>query len=426
MFKRLLIVAGAAFLLGQVLMLGVQVVQGRGLFPASEESRRADQFRQVLRLIQEKYVSEDAADPGALAETALEGLLRSLDPHSEYMSAREFEMFRADTSQEFGGIGVQIEMRDRRLTVVAPIDGTPGARAGLLRGDQFLKIDATDISTTSLEECLRLLRGRPGTTIEVTVFRPRSGETFTRSITREIIKVESVRDVRLLGDDIGYVRVLQFGERTGEEFLRALEDLEGRGMTSLVLDLRDNPGGLLDSAVAVAGPFFSEGELLMYTQGRRTDSREDIKARSKRPPRNLPIAVLINSGSASAAEIVSGSLRDSGRAVLIGEKSFGKGSVQTVLPIRGGDAIRLTTALYYLPSGAVINGRGLEPDIAVTLSLEEDRKLAIQRNRLPLMSAEDFAGQFEFEPIEDRQLAAAIDALRGVAAVDKTLANAAR
>ncbi len=419
MFKRLLLVAAAAFLLGQALVLGVQFVQGRGFLSSGEAGRSADQIGQVLRLINEHYVKEEDATYEKLSETALEGLLHSLDPHSEFLTARELQTFRADTRQAFGGIGVQIEMREKRLTVVAPIGGTPGARAGLMRGDQFLKVDDKKIEGLSLDVCLELLRGKPGSQVALTLFRPRSGETYERRITREIIKVQSVRDVRMLDEGIGYLRVLQFGERTGEEFLEALESLESQGMRALVLDLRDNPGGLLDAAVQVAQPFFAKGELITYTKGRREDSREDIRARPSQPRREYPVAVLINSGSASASEIVAGTLHDTGRAVLVGEKSFGKGSVQTILPLRGGEeALRLTTALYYLPSGTVINGRGLDPDIPITLTVEEDRRLGVQRNRLGLMSEEEFTEQFEFEPIEDRQLSAARDALRGVFAAE--------
>jgi carboxyl-terminal processing protease len=417
MFKRVLLIAAGAFLLGQIAVVGLQLLQGHNPLPSAEASRRANEFEEVIRLVNRNYVRENDATYDKLTTTALESMLRSLDPHSEFLSKREFVSFKEDTSQEFGGIGVQIEMRDKRLTVVAPIGGTPGERAGLLRGDQFLKVDDHDVDGLALEECLTFLRGKPGSKVTLTIFRPRTSETMEKVVTREIIKVESVRDVRMLTPEIGYVRILQFGERTGAEFVTALDSLEAKGMKALVLDLRDNPGGLLDVAVEVAQPFFDKGELVVYTQGRDPKSRDDIRAEANRPRRGYPIAVLINSGSASASEIVAGTLKDTGRAVLVGEKSFGKGSVQTILPIQGGrEAIRLTTALYYLPSGVVINGKGIEPNIPVTLTAEEDRKLAIQRNRLPLMTPEEFKQQFEFDPIEDRQETAAVDALRGVAA----------
>jgi carboxyl-terminal processing protease len=250
--------------------------------------------------------------------------------------------------------------------------------------------------------------------VTVSVFRPRTKETLERTIVREIIKVQSVRDVRMLTPTIGSIRILQFGEKTAAEFLSALETLEAQGMRALVLDLRDNPGGLLNAAVGVAEPFFEKGELIVYTQGRTPDTREDILAEPSAPRRTYPVAVLINPGSASASEIVAGALRDTRRAILVGEKSYGKGSVQTVMPVRGGGALRLTTALYYVPSGEAINGHGIEPQIKVALTADEDHKLAIQRNRLPVMSPEEFRQQFEFDPIEDRQMTAAIEALRGM------------
>ena len=412
MFKRVLLALATALPAALAMALGVQLMTGRGPFYATEAARNAAQFEEVMRLVNKYYVREADADYSRLTSTALDAMLHSLDPHSDFMSVREYHDFRDDTRGEFGGIGVHIEMRDKRLTVVAPIGGTPAERAGLLRGDQFLAVDGTNMDGLALDKCLELLRGAPGTSVAVTLFRPRTSETLERTIVREIIKVQSVRDVHMLEPGVGYVRILQFGEKTGQEFVAALDLLESQGMEALVLDLRDNPGGLLTAAVAVAEPFFDKGELIVYTQGRTDDSREEIRAKTSGARRAYPIAVLINSGSASASEIVAGALRDTHRAVLVGEKSFGKGSVQSILPVRDGGALRLTTALYYIPSGAVIHGKGIEPAVAVTLSAEEDRKLAVQRHRLPVMTPDEFEQQFEFAPIEDRQLTAAIAALR--------------
>lgn len=418
MFKRVLTMLGLACGCAALLLLGVQLGAGGGLLPGSELRRRSSDFEQVLRLIHDRYVRETGTSYDNLTNTALEGMVRSLDPHSEYLVPREYDQFRAETSQEFGGIGVQVEMRERHLTVVAPIAGTPGDRAGLLRGDRFLRVDDRDIEGLSFDECLDLLRGAPGSAVRLTVLRPSTGETLEKSVTREIIRVESVRDVHMLNADVGYVRLLQFGERTADEFVAALDSLEKQGMRALVLDLRDNPGGLLDAAVAVAEPFFNPGELIVYTQGRTPDTREDLKASSTAHRRDYPIAVLVNAGSASASEVVAGALRDMHRAILVGEKTFGKGSVQTIFSIRrGGPAVRLTTALYYTPLGDVIHGKGIEPNVPVTLPADEDRKLAVQRNRLSLMTPAEFRAQFEFEPIEDRQLTTALDLLRGVLAL---------
>jgi carboxyl-terminal processing protease len=421
MFKRVLTILGLACGTAGLLLLITPFVPNLRLALGGDARQQAADFEAVLRLIHENYVREPGTSYQDLSNTALEELVRSLDPHSEFMVPREYGEFREETSQEFGGIGVQIEMRERRLTVVAPIAGTPGDRAGLMRGDQFVRVDDKDMDGMSLDECLSLLRGKPGTDVHLTLARPRTGETLDKIVTREVIRVESVRDTRMLNPDIGYVRLLQFAERTGAEFVTALETLEKQGMRALILDLRDNPGGLLNVAVEVAEPFFDAGELVVYTQGRDPESREDITAaKTNGGRRTYPVAVLVNSGSASASEIVAGALRDTGRGVLIGEKTFGKGSVQTIFSIRrGGPAVRLTTALYYTPSGEVIHGKGLEPHIPVTLSLEEDRKLAVQRSRLSLMNAQEFREQFDFEPIEDRQLTTALDALRGILALER-------
>jgi len=419
MFKRVLLTVVAALPAGLALALGLQLVASRMPIFGGEAARQAAQVEEVLRLVNKYYVRDADVDYSRLTESALDGMLHSLDPHSDFMSRREYGDFQDDTRGEFGGIGIHIEMRDKRLTVVAPIAGTPGDRAGLMRGDQFVRVDGREMDGLSLEKCLELLRGAPGTSVTVAIHRPRTNETLERTIVREVIKVQSVREARMVAPEIGSVRILHFGEKTADEFIAALASLESQGMRALILDLRDNPGGLLDSAVEVAQPFFEKGELVVYTQGRIPESREDIFAEPAGPRRAYPVAVLINGGSASASEIVAGALRDTRRAILIGEKSFGKGSVQTVMPVRGGGALRLTTALYYVPSGEAINGRGIEPQIKVALTTDEDHKLAIQRNRLPVMTPEEFRQQFGFDPIEDRQMTAALDVLRGMMTFDE-------
>jgi carboxyl-terminal processing protease len=414
MFKRLLLVAAVSFTVGQILVFGIRLSQGQSLFPSFEANRRANHIEDVLRIVSDNYVREVDASYDKLSDAALDGMLRSLDPHSDYMSQREFRDLQAETSQEFGGIGVQIEMRDGNLTVVAPIAGTPGERSGMMRGDMIVRIDDRLVESISMDDCLNLLRGWPGSQVNLVISRPRTGETFEKNIIREVITVDNVQDVQMLTGLIGYVRIIQFGERTGDEFEEALEALEEDGMQGLIIDLRDNPGGLLDAAVDVAEPFFERGELIVYTEGRERNSREEIKSRNDHARMELPMAVLVNSGSASASEIVAGALKDTKRAVIVGETSFGKGSVQTILPLRNNDAVRLTTALYYTPSGETIHGNGVEPHIPVTLSAVDDRKLTIQRNRMDDLSEEEFVEQFGFDPIPDRQLGAAMDALRGL------------
>lgn len=370
-------------------------------------------FGSVLEIVREQYVDEDV-DYEALTQSAIDGMLRSLDPHSELLVASRYEDLQSQTRQEFGGIGVQIERRNDRITVIAPIAGTPGEEAGLMPGDEIIMVDDQNTENMSLEEIVGLLRGKPDSTVTITLHRPQTSEVKEKKITRKIIQVESVRNARLLDDGIGYLQITQFGERTGDEFLAALESLEEEGMRGLILDLRNNPGGLLTASVEVARPFFDQDELVVYTQGRDETSRQEIRAGRNGRERNYPIAVLINSGSASASEIVAGALQDTKRAVVVGETSFGKGSVQSILPLRNNGALRLTTAKYYTPAGKVIHERGVIPDVVVELPLEDEVKLRVQRNRPEIDDPIEFQHQFGFEPVDDRQLRAAVEALQGI------------
>lgn len=369
-------------------------------------------FGSILEIVEAKYVDDDI-DYKQLTESAIAGMLQSLDPHSELLLPSGYEDLQSTTRQQFGGIGVQIERRDERITVIAPIAGTPGEAAGIMPGDQIIRVDEVNTERMMLDEIVEVLRGAPGSDVKITFYRPRTDEIFERTITREIIRIESVRNVRMLDDEIGYLQITQFGERTGGEFLEALKSLEEQGMRGLVLDLRNNPGGLLTASVEVAGPFFDANELVVYTQGRDEASREEIRAGRNGRVRDYPVAVLINAGSASASEIVAGALQDTKRAVIVGETSFGKGSVQSILPLRNQSALRLTTAKYYTPGGQVIHERGVIPDIVVELSIEDEVKLRVQRNRPGLEDPAEFRVRFGFDPIEDRQLEAAADALRG-------------
>jgi carboxyl-terminal processing protease len=235
-----------------------------------------------------------------------------------------------------------------------------------------------------------------------------------------------VSAARVLSDGIGYIQLTQFTERTGEEFINALNKLNEQGMSSLVLDLRNNPGGLLDAAVAVAEPFFKKGELIVYTQGRQPADRETFRAEVDEEPLGMPVAVLINAGSASAAEIVAGALKDTGRAVIVGERSFGKGSVQSIFRLKNGEGLRLTTARYYTPSGVTIHEKGVAPNVEVVMTPEDDNKLRLQRARDDVKDPTEFKERFGFEPIEDRQLQAALDVLRGVRLIEERTAAAAK
>jgi len=337
----------------------------------------------------------------------LVGMIEGLDPYSEYLDFDRLKRLDEETSQEFGGIGVQVEMRDDFLTVIAPLEGSPGERAGLLRGDRIVGVDGESIEGFNISKAVSELKGKPGTRVAILIERRGKDERFEVEVIRELIEVDNVQGTELLESGIGYVRISQFGKRTGDELEAAIESLLEQGMQALAIDLRNNPGGLLDAAVEVAEKFIPEGELVVYTKGRHESMNEEWYANSGSEPYDFPLAILVNPGSASASEIVAGALKDSGRAILVGEKTFGKGSVQSILPLGGNTGLKLTTAKYYTPGGYVIHENGIEPDVVVEITPEEEGRLAIQRSRLRTMPLEEFVQRFEFEPIEDVQLEAA-------------------
>ena len=412
MLKRILVIASGV-LLGTLLSVGAaRVASAWGLWPNRELEQSSRYVREVLNTVNENYVDADKAALPKLTEAALRGMLDSLDPHSEYMNARDYQKLEEDISSEFGGIGVQVELRNGKVVVIAPIPGTPGAKAGILRGDVIVSIDGKKLEKPSLDDVVGRLRGKSGTQVQIGFTRPATAKDFSVTLTRERIKVESVREVHLRPDGIGYLEITQFGERTGEEFIEALNTLNAQGMRALIIDLRDNPGGLLTSAVEVAEPFFTKGELIVYTQGRKPADRDEYRAAAPEPPLTLPLAVVINSGSASAAEIVAGALKDTRRAVIVGERSFGKGSVQTILPLRQGEGLRLTTARYYTPSGVTLHEKGVAPDVEVVMSAVEDDSARIQRSRDDVVDPAEFKERFTLERTPDRQLDAAVAVLQ--------------
>ena len=415
--KRILVVLVWLMVALNAAYLTVRIARDRDLFPSSGVQAGADRFREVVELIRQNYAGGPEPSAGKLTDTALEDMMKSLDPHSEYLTRKHFDSLQNDLRGEFGGIGVQIELKDHRVTVIAPIAGTPGEQAGIMRGDQIVGVNGKPIEDPLLTNAIERLRGRPGTSVDVTIHRPSTGEDRDISITREIIRQETVRLAEIVEPGIGYIQLTQFNEQSAVEFRKALEKLEGEGMHALILDLRNNPGGLLDVAVEVAQPFFNKGELVVYTQGRKPESRRNYTAQGDAPRRNYPIAILVNSGSASASEVVTGALHDTHRAVVIGERTFGKGSVQTVIPLKNGDALRLTTARYYTPGGDVIQEVGIQPDIEVPVSVEDEGKLIVQRLRRDYGDGAAFRERFGFDHIEDRQLNVAKDMLRGVLAM---------
>lgn len=321
-------------------------------------------FAEVLDRIKTAYV--EPIDDRTLLENAIKGMLGNLDPHSSYLDAKAFSSLQESTSGEFGGLGIEVSMEEGFIKVVSPIDDTPAARAGIEAGDLIIKLNETPIKGLSLGEAVDQMRGEPGSKIVLTIIR-KGGQPFKVEIERAIIKVQSVRS-RLLETGYGYLRISQFQVNSGNEVAKALAHLKksngGQPLNGLVLDLRNNPGGVLQSAVDVADHFLTKG-LIVYTQGRLPNSALSFSADPQDASEQVPLVVLINSGSASAAEIVAGALQDQKRGIIMGTDSFGKGSVQTILPLDNSSALKLTTALYYTPSGRSIQAQGIVPDIEV-------------------------------------------------------------
>lgn len=415
MFKRVLLIA-AGVVLGFGLTVGAARVAGAwGWLTNRELHRSADYVRDVLQMVNQNYVDADSASYGRLTHTAIHGMVEALDPHSEFLEARDFDELEEQLSGDFSGIGIEVEMRQGRVFVIAPMANSPGERAGIERGDEILGVDGQGLGKgTSMDDVVDRLRGKPHTKVTIDLHRAITGRRFQLVVEREMITLDTVRDVRLLGGDVGYIAVTEFTDHTGDEFDRALDRLLRQGADSLVLDFRNNPGGLLDAAVVVAEPFFRKGEMIVYTRGRNAADAADYRAEAEGDPLTLPTAVLINAATASAAEVVTGALKDTHRAVVVGERSFGKGSVQSVFKLKNGEGLRLTTARYFTPAGVSIHEKGIAPDVEVVLTADEDSKLRVQQTRNDITDPKAFAARFGFAPIEDRQLQAALDVLRGV------------
>lgn len=401
-------------------------------------------FSKVVEQVRAHYVEEDKSTYEELVQGALKGMLQSLDPHSQFMDKEAFKAMREETAGQFGGLGITIGLKDMVLTVIAPMEGTPAFRAGLLSGDKIMEVDGESTEGISLEDAVKKLRGEPGTTVKIKIFRPTVQLMKEFELERAVINVPSIKDTRVLDGQIGYVRMLQFGESTADDLQKELDTLEKQQVKALVLDLRSNPGGLLSAAVEVAQKFLRRGDLIVFTRGRDNRMERSYRARGRATFTNVPMVVLINGFSASASEIVAGALQDNQRAILVGEKSFGKGSVQSVLPQDAGTAIRLTTAKYYTPSERVIHDNGIEPDIVVPLSVENWRHILLARNKaeekngdeappvavddgwvdeegteipsLPALPTEDAV---DLDNVSDPQLERAADMLRGILVYQK-------
>ncbi|HCD64520.1 MAG TPA: peptidase S41 [Alphaproteobacteria bacterium] len=395
-----------------------------------ETYRQLTLFGDVFQRVRSDYV-EQVSDQ-ELIEAAINGMLTSLDPHSAYLPDDNFKKMQVQTKGKFGGLGIEVTMENGFVKVVSPIDDTPADKAGLQPEDLIISVDGVSIVGLTLNEAVEKLRGPIGSNVKIAVQRAQD-EPFEVDITRDEIKIRSVRS--RLYDSVGYVRITTFSEQTSPGLQKALDDLQAEsseGLTGLVIDLRNNPGGLLSEAIRVSDAFLEEGEIVS-TRGRGESDIQHAYARPGDISDGLPIVVLINSGSASASEIVAGALKDHRRAIVMGTRSFGKGSVQTITPMPGHGAMRLTTARYFTPSGVSIQAKGISPDIEVALARiekleggpvrEEDLRGALDSKDESSASSED-TPEPPADPIEvDYQLARAIDLLRGLTVFSALAAN---
>ncbi len=368
----------AAFAAG--LVVGPMVAAWAQEGGRAETYRLLNLFGDVFERVRAEYV-EPINDREAV-ENAINGMLTGLDPHSSYLNQRSYRDMQVTTRGEFGGLGIEVTQEGGWIKVISPIDETPAARAGVKPGDLITNIDGGSVQGLTLQEAVEKMRGERGTSIKLTIRREGSERPLELTLTRDVIRPQVVR-FRMEGNDIGYIRLTSFNEQTDTAMRRAMTALRqqaGNNLKGIVLDLRNNPGGLLDQAVQVSDDFLEQGEIVS-TRARRSEDAQRWNARAGDIAQGLPIVVLVNGGSASASEIVAGALQDHRRAIVLGTKSFGKGSVQTVMPIPGNGAIRLTTARYYTPSGRSIQGTGIAPDIEVLAAREDQQAAASLRER---------------------------------------------
>jgi len=412
-------------------LLSLNLFYGAELYwsaQAQDESERESSyqsmelFTRVMEKVRSDYVDGDKVSYNDLIQGALKGMLSSLDPHSEFMTVEKYEDLKADTEGSFGGVGIQVGIRDNYLTAIAPMEDTPAFKAGVMPGDRIIKIGDLITQRMSLQDAVKELRGEPGTDVTITISRPSSGMVKEITLTRAIIKVDTVKDIdgkrqfNLDTNHIGYVRLTGFGEQTTSDLADALENFKKQGIKGLILDLRNNPGGLLNQAAMVCEFFLPNGQLIVSTEGRAAPKKIEYHSRGKDRLPGVPMVVLVNTASASASEIVSGCLQDCKRALILGEQTFGKGSVQSIVGLPDGSALRLTTAKYYTPSHKVIHEKGITPDIIVPMTPEEEEALYIQK----LVGAEEILKNLDekkrafAESVKDIQLERAQDLLMGM------------
>lgn len=417
MFKKFIIgiVTAGSVMLGSV-----------GLYCAVDKAAKTELYKQVelfsyaLTTVWSDYV--EPPNPKDLIYGALKGMLASLDMHSQFLDPDTYKELKVETEGQFGGLGIEITLKDGLITIITPIEDTPAWKAGIKAGDRIVKIDDKVARDFTLSDAVKLLRGKPGSAVNVVVLREQEGKLYEFKITRELIKIQDVKDVKILEDNIGYIRLTVFQESTPQDLVAALDKLKKQGADSLILDLRNNPGGLLDIAVKATEKFLPEGKTVVSTKGR--DGQQTMVFKSRKTDAvysEWPMIVLINIGSASGSEILAGALQDNKRAIVLGTKSFGKGSVQTVIPLPDGSALRLTTSKYLTPSGRSIQNEGIMPDVVVGEA--EAREAQDKEKGLDLEEVfEQVEKKIPLEPLEkedksyktDAQIMRAVDLLKGI------------
>ena len=390
--------------------------------PNDEIYKELDLFEHALSIVRSDYV--EAPQDKQLIYGALKGMLATLDPYSQFLDPDNYNELKVETEGEFGGLGIEITIKDDLLTIISPIDDTPAYNAGLRAGDRIVKIDGELTRGITLLEAVKKLRGKPGTKVSLTLLREGESELKEVNLERAIIKVDSIREASLLEEHIGYIRVSDFRENTTKDLGEAIAQLKGKSLDSLIFDLRNNPGGLLDQAVSVAELFLNRDQLIVTTKGRLRNQNMEFHARLDGPANKLPLVVLINEGSASASEIVAGAIQDHHRGVVMGTKSHGKASVQTIFPLKDGSALRLTTSKYFTPAGRSIHGQGIMPDVEVPFERPPEEKAGAEKPKGP--DAEEVFDRVESggekkpddpslaKKKKDNQLARAIDLLKGI------------
>jgi len=390
----------AALLLFSLVIIDNKAIQGV-VHKEEEIYEQVKLLTEVFTLIRDNYM--EPVDAKKLIYGACEGMVSKLDPFSQFMDPTTHEMMKSETEGKFGGLGIRIAVREGMLTVVTPLPRTPAYELGILPGDKIMKIEGKDTKDITLSEAVQLLRGEPGTEVTISILRDGEKDLIDFTVTRAIIKIESVPDARMLTDKIGYIELTEFSKETARELDKAWKKLEKQGMESVVLDLRYNPGGLLTSAVEICKDFIGDRKLIVYTQGRSEERGIKFFAEKKAKHEKIPLVVLVNKGSASGSEIVAGCIQDWKRGIVLGEKTFGKASVQSLMPLSDGSGLRLTTAKYYTPGGRLIHDVGITPDIVVEVPSETMAKIMKQREKIYGLT-EEAKQQREKEKIKDPQI----------------------